>query len=69
MHANGALPINQSRWAVNMNKWYGQLFKQISGIPELDKLKVSEDTFSENYQGDFSVADNTLPKAHPESDS
>jgi len=40
-----------------MNKWYGQLFKQISGIPELDKLKVSEDTFSENYQGDFSVAD------------
>ncbi len=40
-----------------MNKWYRQLFKQISALPELDKLKVSEDTFSENYQGDFSVAD------------
>jgi len=40
-----------------MNKWYGQLFKQMEAIPELGKLKVSEDTFSENYQGDFSVAD------------
>ena len=40
-----------------MNKWYRQLFKQISAFPELGKLKVSEDTFSENYQGDFSVAD------------
>ena len=26
-------------------------------FPDLSKLKVSEDTFSENYQGDFSVAD------------
>ena len=40
-----------------MNKWYGQLFKQISANPDLGKLKVSEETFSENYQGDFSVAD------------
>jgi len=40
-----------------MNKWYGQLFKQISTNPDLGKLKVSEQTFSENYQGDFSVAD------------
>ena len=40
-----------------MNQWYRQLFKQISAIPELGRLKVSEDTFSENYQGDFSVAD------------
>ena len=40
-----------------MNKWYGQLFKQISANPDLAKLKVSEETFSENYQGDFSVAD------------
>ena len=40
-----------------MNKWYGQLFKQIDANPEISKLKVSEETFSENYQGDFSVAD------------
>ena len=40
-----------------MNKWYGQLFRKIGAIPELGKLKVSEDSFSENYQGDFSVAD------------
>ena len=40
-----------------MNKWYGQLFKKIGATPELGKLKVSEETFSENYQGDFSVAD------------
>jgi glutamate dehydrogenase len=40
-----------------MNKWYGQLFRQIGEMPELGKLKVSEETFSENYQGDFSVAD------------
>ena len=40
-----------------MNKWYGQLFKQIDAEPELARLKVSENTFSENYQGDFSVAD------------
>ena len=40
-----------------MNKWYGQLFKQIDAEPGLAGLKVSENTFSENYQGDFSVAD------------
>ena len=40
-----------------MNKWYGQLFKQIEANPDLKKLKVSEQTFSENYQGDFSVDD------------
>ena len=40
-----------------MNKWYGQLFKKMEAMPELGKLKVSEETFSENYQGDFSVAD------------
>ena len=40
-----------------MNKWYEQLFKNIDAQPEISKLKVSEDTFSENYQGDFSVAD------------
>ena len=40
-----------------MNKWYGQLFKQIEKYPHLGKLRVSEETFSENYQGDFSVAD------------
>ena len=40
-----------------MNKWYGQLFKAIGEIPELGKLKLGEDTFSENYQGDFSVED------------
>ncbi len=43
-----------------MNKWYGQLFKKIGTMPDLGKLKVTEDTFSENYQGDFSVAD-TIP--------
>ena len=40
-----------------MNKWYEQLFKKIGAIPDLGKLKVSEDSFSENYQGDFSVDD------------
>ena len=40
-----------------MNKWYEQLFKNIGAQPSISKLKVSEDTFSENYQGDFSVAD------------
>ena len=40
-----------------MNKWYGQLFKQIEANPDLSKLRVSEKTFSENYQGDFSVGD------------
>ena len=40
-----------------MNKWYRQLFKQIDANPQLQKIKVSEATFSENYQGDFSVED------------
>jgi glutamate dehydrogenase len=40
-----------------MNKWYRQLYKQIGLAPELAKLKVGEDAFSENYQGDFSVDD------------
>ena len=40
-----------------MNKWYGQLFKQIEANPDLSKLRVSAETFSENYQGDFSVGD------------
>ncbi len=40
-----------------MNKWYRQLFKNIDAIPELKKMKVSEITFSENYQEDFSVED------------
>ncbi|MDH3762444.1 MAG: NAD-glutamate dehydrogenase [Gammaproteobacteria bacterium] len=40
-----------------MNRWYTQLFKQIEAKPNLSKLKLSEETFSENYQGDFSVSD------------
>ncbi len=40
-----------------MNRWYQQLFKRIGQQAELSKLKVSEATFSENYQGDFSVDD------------
>jgi glutamate dehydrogenase len=40
-----------------MNKWYSQLFRQIDSDPVLTRLKVSEDTFSINYQDDFSVAD------------
>ena len=40
-----------------MTNWFRQLFKQLDKRPDLAKLKVSEQTFSENYQGDFSVAD------------
>jgi glutamate dehydrogenase len=40
-----------------MNKWYAQLFRLIDSNPELGKLKVGEDTFSPNYQEDFSVDD------------
>jgi len=40
-----------------MNRWYQQLFKQIEANPDLTKLKLNEETFSENYQGDFSVSD------------
>jgi len=40
-----------------MNNWYKQLFKRVDDNPELTRLKISEETFSENYQGDFSVDD------------
>ena len=40
-----------------MNKWYRQLFKLIDADSKLPNLKVSEASFSENYQGDFSVDD------------
>ncbi|TNF89312.1 MAG: NAD-glutamate dehydrogenase, partial [Gammaproteobacteria bacterium] len=40
-----------------MNRWYQQLFRQVETSPGLGKLKISEQTFSENYQGDFAVSD------------
>jgi len=40
-----------------MNRWYQQLFERLATNPRLTKLKLSEETFSENYQGDFSVDD------------
>lgn len=40
-----------------MNNWYKQLFKRVGENPDLTSLKISEETFSENYQGDFSVDD------------
>ncbi len=40
-----------------MNNWYKQLFKRVDDNPQLTRLKISEETFSENYQGDFSVDD------------
>ena len=40
-----------------MNRWYKQLFKRIGEQPGLARLKITEATFSENYQGDFSVDD------------
>ncbi len=40
-----------------MNQWYRQLFKKIEAQPDIGRLKLSEQTFSENYQADFSVAD------------
>ena len=40
-----------------MNRWYQQLFKQVETNPDLGRLKISVDTFSENYQGDFTVSD------------
>jgi glutamate dehydrogenase len=40
-----------------MNKWYRQLFKRIGAAVELEKLNVHEETFSANYQEDFSVDD------------
>ncbi|MCP4186272.1 MAG: NAD-glutamate dehydrogenase [Gammaproteobacteria bacterium] len=38
------------------SKWFKQLQKEIPAL-ELPKLKVAEDTFSSNYQEDFSVGD------------
>jgi len=38
------------------SKWFKQLQKEIQ-TPELSKLKVSEVTFSSNYQEDFAVSD------------
>ncbi|MCP3686790.1 MAG: NAD-glutamate dehydrogenase [Gammaproteobacteria bacterium] len=38
------------------SKWFTQLQKDIPKL-ELPKLKIAEDTFSPNYQEDFSVAD------------
>ena len=40
-----------------MNRWYQQLFKKVESNPDLGRLKISEETFSENYQGDFAVGD------------
>ena len=40
-----------------MNRWYQQLFKRVEASTDLARLKISEETFSENYQGDFSVRD------------
>ncbi len=40
-----------------MNKWCRQLFKHIDTDSALKKLKLSKESFSENYQGDFSVDD------------
>jgi len=40
-----------------VNKWYKQLFKQIAADKDLPDVKVSEASFSENYQGDFAVDD------------
>ncbi|MCZ6882186.1 MAG: NAD-glutamate dehydrogenase, partial [Gammaproteobacteria bacterium] len=39
------------------NKWCQQLTKQVNENPAIQKLKVSDDTFSVNYQEDFAVAD------------
>ncbi len=40
-----------------MNQWYKNLFENTETNPDLQKLKISEQTFSENYQADFSVED------------
>ncbi len=40
-----------------MNQWYEKLFKSIEGNDHLIALKVTEQTFSENYQQDFSIKD------------
>jgi len=39
------------------NKWCQQLAKQVNENPAIEKLKVSDETFSVNYQEDFAVAD------------
>ena len=38
-------------------KWYKQLEKRISEQASVQKLKVSDETFSVNYQDDFAVSD------------
>jgi len=43
-----------------MTKWFKQLGKRLEGNEGLAKLKPAENTFSENYQGDFSVDDALL---------
>ena len=43
-----------------MTKWFKQLGKRLEGSEGLKKLKPAENTFSENYQGDFSVDDALL---------
>ncbi|MFT5741646.1 MAG: glutamate dehydrogenase [Gammaproteobacteria bacterium] len=52
-------PDNNSlqRMGNKMNKWYKQLLSKVEQHEPLGKLKLSETTFSENYQGDFSVDD------------
>ncbi len=39
------------------NKWYQQLAKKVGENSAIQKLKVSEETFSVNYQEDFAVTD------------
>ena len=39
------------------NQWYNRLQSGISGLPLLADLKVSEDTFSNNYQVDLAASD------------
>ena len=38
-------------------KWYKQLVKGVSAQASVQKLKVSDETFSVNYQEDFAVSD------------
>ena len=39
------------------NKWCQQLAKKVNENPAIEKLKVSDETFSVNYQEDFAVGD------------
>ncbi|MCZ6487128.1 MAG: hypothetical protein O6703_03020 [Gammaproteobacteria bacterium] len=38
-------------------KWYKQLEKGVDAQASVQKLKVSDETFSVNYQEDFAVSD------------